>query len=931
MMLKHKLISAPAGSGKTRELVKRYIKLIELGYEPRNIVAITYTNKAASEMKERVFKELAEKYPEKWKEYRKNLQDFRISTIHSFFASLLRRVAIELDLDPEFDILPSNHVLEDLMNMAVEKTFQEILSSPDAKLLERLIKDFSYKNLVRFLKQRLRRFVLFFDVAEEKSKVYPDTFYLSGQLTASIAKNGLRDPVSLRVFEEQVAVAVSKVFLRVLKRFSEMKNELGYLHFDDFEYYIYRALKEQDYDINSILLYFNEHVKHLLIDEFQDTSYQQWKIIRELIDEWFAGKGIKEVFDSSLFIVGDPKQSIYRFRGAEVENFSEVRQLFEERISTPEGRKYFDKPEERKVNYRSLSSILDYVNELFSCIWEEKYKPVKGQRRGKGSVEVIKIPSQGRKAEKKEVEADIVVSKIFEILSKPDRYKVYDRQEGKWREPRLSDIAILFRQKTHMDIFEKKLRDAGIRYISERGTGFFEKPETNFLNNLAGFLATGDRRFLVPLLSTSVFGFDGSQVVAFINGKSVGNDKLRFVMEAAARKDLEPLSSVLYRLCEQLELFRYFSLPSERANIEKFLTLLEKEEASTGLIWKDLFSSMRAYEEEKEGEYVIPGYQDCLRLLTVHLAKGLEFPIVFVTGADEFFQRPKKREGKIAVLLKNDMALKIPLLQKKLRKSEKEVLKYENLKREDLDKEQEESERVLYVALTRARDHLIVSYIEDEKTEGVRFLSETAKKLGFPVREGASGVLFKLNLEEGEEPVREFLEPLSDVNCIREERASSEVSPSVYLERQRYEALRFGTALHRILQELGEGRLKPEQVRPRAAQLYGNPDALVEHVRKLEQAGLLEEVVLYPNSLNEFPLTLVDSLSMTKAKVDKILFKDDEIWIVDYKTDQEEPASIVEKYRPQIKVYVEAARLFWNKPVKGFLLLTHHARLERVI
>ncbi len=929
-MLKHKLISAPAGSGKTRELVKRYIELIKLGYEPRNIVAITYTNKAASEMKERVFRELAERYPEKWKEYRKNLQDFRISTIHSFFASLLRRVAIELDLDPEFDILPSNHVLEDLMNMAVEKTFQEMLRSPEAALLERLIKDFSYKNLIRFLKQRLRRFVLFFDVAEEKGKVEPDIFYMSGQLTLSIARNGLRDPVSIRVFEEQVVAAVSKVFLRVLKRFSEMKNELGYLHFDDFEYYIYRALKEQDYDINSILLYFNEHVKHLLIDEFQDTSYQQWKIIRELIDEWFAGKGIKEVFDSSLFIVGDPKQSIYRFRGAEVENFTEVKELFEERISTPEGRKYFDKPEERKVNHRSLSSILDYVNELFCRIWED-YQPVKGSRRGKGSVEVIRIPAQKRKTEKKEVEADIVVSKIFEILSSPDRYRVYDRQEEGWRAPRLSDIAILFRQKTHMDIFERKLREAGIRYISERGTGFFEKPETNFLNNLAGFLATGDRRFLIPLLSTSVFGFEGSEVVDFLKGKQVKNDKLRFVMEAAERKDLEPLSSVLYRLCEQLELFRYFSLPSERANIEKFLGLLEKEEATTGLIWKDLFSSMRAYEEEKEGEYVIPGYQDCLRLLTVHLAKGLEFPIVFVTGAEEFFQRPHRRDSNIAVLLKNDMALKIPLLQKRLRGSERELLKYENLKRKDLDKEQEESERVLYVALTRARDHLIVSYIEDEKVENIELLSETARKLGFPVSEGATGVLFKLDLEEEEEPVQEFLEPLSDVNFIREERASSEVSPSVYLDRQRYEALRFGTALHRILQELGEGRLKPEQVRQRAAQLYSNPDALVEHVRKLEQAGLLEEVVLYPNSLNEFPLTLVDSLSITKAKVDKILFKDGEIWIVDYKTDQEDPASIVEKYRSQLQVYVKVARLFWKKPVKGYLLLTHHARLERVI
>lgn len=927
-MVKHKLISAPAGSGKTRELVERYLSLIKLNFKPQNIVAITYTNKAASEMKERVFRLLSKEFPDKWQEFRKDLQNFRISTIHSFFASLLRRVAMEQELDPDFEVLPSNQYFEELLDLAINEVFKEILSSSEAWMLERLIKDLSYRNLMNFLRDRLKRFILFVEIAEEKAKEPFNQDYISGKLSREIFYSPVTDLFRIAVLEEETVKALSRIFLKVLDRFNSLKKELGYLHFDDFEYYIYKALKE--YEINSLLLYFNEHVIHLLIDEFQDTSFQQWKIIRQLIDDWFSGVGISEVFNSSLFIVGDPKQSIYRFRGAEAENFKQVKELFLERVSTAEGRKYFDVPEERVENYRSLPQIIEFVNAYFKRLWKEDYIEARSHRRGRGTVEIIKISKERTRREAKEKEAEAIIGKIFEIMKNPDKYKVYDIAEKKWREPRLSDIALLFRKKTHMDLFEKKLRERGIKYISERGTGFFYKPETNFLRNLAGYLATGSLKYLFALLVTPVFNFSLVELKEMREEEKIKtNDKLKCVLEAAGRKDLEPLSSVLYRLCEKLELFRYFNLPSQVANIEKFLSLVEHEESQTGILWKEVFHSLQSYAEEKEGEYILPGYQDCLRLLTVHLAKGLEFPIVFVTGFEEFFSGEGRRAS--SIVIGREIAVRLPGFDR----FEKEVisrLKYHQLLQQDKEKDEEEALRILYVALTRARDHLFICGVmeDSKKKQHLDQLLEVAKELKVPVSQDYLPPLFGLGLEEEEEEREEFLEELKEKSFFMEARASSELPPEVFLDRERLDAIRFGTVFHRILQELAEGKLQISEVEGRAKELGGDAVKVKEHLKKLEEKGLLKEIVMFRPSLEEYSFTLVEDRKIIKAKVDKILFKEDEIWIIDYKTDIEEPEEIVKKYREQLRIYMEAARLFWGKKIRGFLLLTYHGRLVEV-
>ncbi len=925
-MVKHKLISAPAGSGKTRELVERYLSLIKLNFKPQNIVAITYTNKAASEMKERVFRLLSKEFPDKWQEFRKDLQTFRISTIHSFFASLLRRVAMEQELDPDFEVLPSNQYFEELLNLAIDEVFREILSSSEAWMIERLIKDLSYWNLISFLREKLKRFILFVEIAEDKAKEPFREDYISGKLSREAFNSPIIDFFKIAILEEETVKALSRIFLKVLNRFNSLKKELGYLHFDDFEYYVYKALKE--YEINSLLLYFNEHVIHLLIDEFQDTSFQQWKIIRQLIDDWFSGVGISEVFNSSLFIVGDPKQSIYRFRGAEVENFRQVKELFLERVASSEGRKYFDLPEERRENYRSLPRIIEFVNAYFRRIWGEDYTEAKPHRRGKGRVEIIKISKDKTRREAKEKEAEAIIGKIFEIMKNPDKYKVYDITEKIWREPRLSDIALLFRKKTHMDLFEKKLRERGIKYISERGTGFFHKPETNFLRNLAGYLSTGSIKYLLALMVTPVFGFSLREIKE-MGQKLIATKKLPYIFEAAERKDLEPLSSVLYRLCEKLELFRYFNLPSQVANIEKFLSLVEQEESQTGILWKEIFHSLQAYAEEKEGEYVLPGYQDCLRLLTVHLAKGLEFPIVFVTGFEEFFSGEGVRSS--SVTIGKEVAVKIPWFEK-LKKEDLEKLKYYQLLEQDREKDEEEALRILYVALTRARDHLFISGVmEDSKKEiYLDYLLEVAKELEIPVYQDYLPPLFKFELGEEKKEREEFLEELREESFIMEARASSELPPEIFLEKERFDALRFGTIFHRILQELAEGTIKLSEVSRRTRELGGDAVKVESHLKKLEESGLLNSIVLFKPSLEEYSFTLIEDQKIIKAKVDKILFKEDEIWIVDYKTDLESPEEIVEKYRQQLKVYMQAARLFWNKNVRGFLLLTSHGKLVEV-
>ncbi|MGQ9677948.1 MAG: UvrD-helicase domain-containing protein [bacterium] len=419
--LKSQVVIAPAGSGKTELLSQRYIELLKQQVPPERILTITFTDKAATEMKDRILKRAEETDPMLSQLLRENILKLRISTIHSFCFTLVRRFAYLLEMDPNPQALDDSKTLwqrtkyEVLMKIAEEKQ-----GSDEYRLLLNLISNESreswnnlsdildrlFTNRSATLRCRLGEIQMAeienlaaklkgHPVGQEKIADYERLFPLKftpeaiKEVACQIEKfadktkdrNKLR---SRKVNEENWAKTMADYRVLVLKAnyqfqfvqhlwlfqkifldaYQRSKRELGRVDYDDMELLAFELLSKHD-EWQNILYAFDERTDHILVDEFQDTSFLQWEIIDKLTEEWRAGEGAKVAkgITPTIFIVGDDKQSIYQFRNANVEVFTKAANKLEKWL----GKEKFDRVVLQE-NYRSLKAIIDFTNKLFSSL-----------------------------------------------------------------------------------------------------------------------------------------------------------------------------------------------------------------------------------------------------------------------------------------------------------------------------------------------------------------------------------------------------------------------------------------------------------------------------------------------------------------------------------------------------------------------------------
>ena len=427
--------SASAGSGKTFALSVRYLSLLFLGEDPSTILAATFTNKAAAEMKERVIKllinledkeaelsdiaqqtgfrkeELLEKQPA-------ILENFLASsnyivTLDSFFTSILRSASLYIDIEPDFvtkeiddkkkeenflEEVQANSLLHQLVKLAMnieDKRFLKMF-----ELMQNFYKIDPLLPKVEYELQNIKTLELIIDAKRESLH----KLVLESGASATAIKNFV--PIEVKalfkksVFEKESLLshrnykkyveknpAIEELFLELkslLGEWAKVKEQvvlhnlfqvydyyknaniatarqLGVLSFDDLTYFTYRLLHES---INKEFLYFkiDSRFKHILLDEFQDTSTLQFLLLKPLIDEVFAGGGEFRTF----FYVGDTKQSLYRFRGGVEELFNSVASHYDIEISN------------MSTNYRSSKAVVEQVNRWFESNMENfpiaKYK-----------------------------------------------------------------------------------------------------------------------------------------------------------------------------------------------------------------------------------------------------------------------------------------------------------------------------------------------------------------------------------------------------------------------------------------------------------------------------------------------------------------------------------------------------------------------------
>nr|MDA8088087.1 UvrD-helicase domain-containing protein [Nitrospiraceae bacterium] len=509
------VISSPAGSGKTEKLARRYISLIASGSEVERVLAITFTEKAASEMKQRILKILASENPELYAGIRPRVPLMRISTIHSFCLRLLRRFHLELGLDPALKVA-------------------------DEAVSAFLIRD----SITDVLKSEQDRPGLFFDLMRERGIRGWDGFLT--HLTEifrlrPLSELILEEPLDIREGRESMLLAL---FIRCLAAYRAKKEEARLIDFSDLEILAYKALLKSPHWQN-ILYSFDEYTDHILVDEFQDTSALQWRILDKLTEEWRAGLGAKREAGAvpTFFLVGDEKQSIYLFRGADVTVMKKARHRLENFLG-PEFEFH-----QAKDNYRSLPAIIEFTNRLFeklmprqtslplsqqtgpqvglqtsqTGLWQVDYSPFEAKREGAGKVELLLLdepagpnetspgvtsPAPGRTRDKRALEA-LALAKLIKTMRR--NFTIYcngGSGSGAGGRPcEYGDMAVLLRQRTHLAAFEEAFRGAGVPFLVVKGMGFYEEPEVALLREFACFIARPEDDYsLFCLLRSPLFG-----------------------------------------------------------------------------------------------------------------------------------------------------------------------------------------------------------------------------------------------------------------------------------------------------------------------------------------------------------------------------------------------------------------------------------------
>ena len=1079
------MISAGAGTGKTFVLVNKYLNLLEtFGAEMfgspgaisvLNILTLTFTEKAAAEMKERIRGELERKNGEFWEKSRLEFLIAPVQTFHSFCASVLREFAFEAGLEPSFVVLDERDFsrifersFQDLIHTQVEGEEQSALvctlSLVGPHTLEKMFRylyarrDESEQFFTRFKEdqndvisqwedeirifkeaevQNIRKDPYFLNLvqsllafaymeipSDDKAMIYlqkvrpcletlqdestAEEFLLAGStFVKETLRGGTKTNWSKEILNElretnkalieylkQISY-LSRLEFRITDPFSDLtirflqalgiafhrfcgimdreKSHAGGMDFTDLIRYT-RFLFQTRRDL--VASYYAKRYRYLLIDEFQDTDPAQFEIVMAIM-----GKPSPDV--QGLFIVGDPKQSIYLFRDADVTRFHDAQEL----ITGPCGGKNIP----LDVCFRSAPAVVTFVNHLFSQLfhsaekpWEFTYDAIKvSKERAEhtGSVTLMLIRKDCGLSE-----YEAIAGQIEEMIR--DETQVYEegsrdhteRRTFATRPARYGDMAILLERRTNLGLVIHSLACRNIPYYVQKGTGFYHRQEILDLISLLSVLHRPyDSVHLVGLLRSPYFGFSDLDIlqISRCQGHTFleklhhsGTDHPEYErvdtlisrwQGKAGRMRLVPLirsileesgiQAVYGGLVENSQIF---------SNIEKFLTIIRTREESGRYQLSDLVPDLldALDRQEEEGEAMVDDPDlNAVTIMTIHASKGLEYPIVFVP---EMAVTPNLNQDPILMdCQKNLLGVILPNPEEDFVSARTPI--YTVLKKELDKKLLAEKRRLLYVALTRAADHLIMSgEIGDQLPDGTHqtrldWIMPTLGITGNTIEAG----MINYQTEEGPgfvriltptPPDREYesekpplVIPADLKEChgrfVRTSLSRSIIQEVPFLvtdiakhlntrktfkeESEEGEGAVFGSAIHEVLR----GR-DPEQVirefgiedENQQAQLY---TALEEFhsLPGMSGASDIKRELAFTVNIAGFTLT---------GRIDLLSRCNDGTWmVIDYKSEhiQVEDLAKKEPYQFQVEIYRRAAEIFGFTPVRGALYSVYEKKL----
>jgi ATP-dependent helicase/nuclease subunit A len=826
------VLEASAGTGKTSVLVWRYVNLLKAGVEPGNILAITFTRKAAAEMRERIIRELkaaasrSEFDKARWTEVRDRLADISISTIDAFCLSLLREFPLEADLDPGFEMADETEVPRlveasldrslrifaglaktepdvavVLAQLGISRTREGLASLLERRLvawdalnrflargpsdltaevvcrraatslqdalravpggLERFLADGPvahprYQLLVRDLRRlfgteqddagagdaqiralvdRVAAHFLTADGSPRKAgaihpynteRDYPSTEASKRhrQAVAQIAPH-IENVVFAFSRDLNVVLArgIKRMFAIALTQYREALEERSVLDFSDVLQRALDLLRQMD-EFSQSRFRLESRYHHVLVDEFQDTSRAQWELVSLLIQSW--GEGLGLATRPSIFIVGDRKQSIYRFRDADVAVLREAGRYIE--ALRPAGNPH------RSISrsFRALPELLEFINELFSEMSQSGARPDDftymgldrfplvpdaGLEAGATS-DRLRGPVLGVAVAEDAVGCAAAVAAEIERILREET--VRDRKTGVPRQARPGDVAILFRSRTSHREFEHELEVRGIPTYVYKGLGFFDADEIKDLSALMRYLADPGSNLRAAAFLRSRFirisdrglALLGPRLAAAITdpqppGEAMALDEEdRGVLEYIRARVSEWLDQVdrvpPADLIEQLlpATAYAFELRGPRRqqaweNLKKMRGLVRRIQNRGYATLARIADHIDSLTAGDESNAVIEAL-DAVNLMTVHASKGLEFPIVFVVNLARGASGPPRPVRVIVDGEGGEPSVSVGPFVSETDEAER-------------DREKQETRRLMYVALTRARDRLYLS------------------------------------------------------------------------------------------------------------------------------------------------------------------------------------------------------------------------------
>jgi len=812
----HVVLEASAGTGKTRVLVDRYLALLAAGVDPRHVLAITFTRKAAAEMRDRIVAELRARHPDVWQVLRDRAHEIAVSTIDAFCFSLLREFPLEAGLDPGFALADETEVAR-LVEMAIDRTLRECrqraahddgirlvfaqlplprLAQGLRALLERrfvapvALRQFlgrhvrdarSEASAAAALRSDLRGrlahlpggLAAWIDTGPAESPLWTlvrrDLADLLGAapMTPAEVRAGLdgvsrwaltrdgkprkvptarkrefaspgtyeqhrlglvvcADAVSSarRGFESALNVLLTRGIRRIFRLAHRRYLETLLLHDAlDFSEVLSRAvtLLSQMDEFSRSRFRLESRYQHVLVDEFQDTSRLQWTLVASLVRAWGDGAGLghEGALPPSIFLVGDRKQSIYRFRDAEVGLLDEAVTFVQALDGSTSVRQAISQ------SFRSHPDLLAFANDLavemvepaapgtvaFRYGHDDRFPLPQDHQTGLNATSPLAVVV----ADDIETCAAMAAAEIERLLVDG---LVTDRGSDGPRRARPGDIAILFRSRESHREFERALSARAIPSYVYKGLGFYDSDEIKDLVALvrvlaapesalraaaflrSGFVGISDdalRRLAPDLanrLSTpgdSEAGLPDDDVQALRRLRASWQSWLALVDRLPPADVVDRIVQVSAYACT----WRGHRQVQARENVKKFRALLRRIQGRGYATMARVGAHVDRLSAGDESNAAVDA-ADAVNLMTIHASKGLEFPIVFLvnlTRGSGGFPPPLR--------VVPDGADDEPLVG---------IARYEpGATRAEQAHDREESKRLMYVAVTRARERLYLS------------------------------------------------------------------------------------------------------------------------------------------------------------------------------------------------------------------------------